>query len=152
MCHHGPLTHLTEVRVSGFSFVYFVFLSKLHQLGQNQSSSSTALDIACSLILCVRREMYFNEERGRQGCCHFASSSKYCLTRPVLWRAEFCSSFTQISLGQKCCWMTLPLAVVCVLFSLWALLSRRARNYCPWIMILIIAISSFVVINSFRAR
>lgn len=113
-------THRTEVRVSGFILCTLFFLSKLHCLGPNQSSSSTALGIACSLILCVRREMYFNEERGRQGFCPFAPSSKYCLNRPVLGRAEFCSRFTPIFLGEKCYWMTLPLAVVCVLFSLWS--------------------------------
>lgn len=112
MCHHGPLTHLTAVRL-------VALVSKLHQLGQNQSTSSSALDIACSLIFCVRRERWFNRERGRQDFCPFAPFSKYSLNRAVLQRVEFCSSFTQSSLGEeKCCCMTLHLAVVCVLFPL----------------------------------
>lgn len=151
-CHHGPLTHLIAVRVSYFSLCTWVFLSKLHQLGQNQSTSSSALDIACSLILCVRREIWFNRERGRQDFCPFAPFSKYSLNRAVLRRAEFWGSFTQSSLGEeKCCCMTLPLAAVCVLFPLCPeLCSAEEPGITAWL--LIIAISSFVFITSFRVR
>lgn len=107
-------------------------VSKLHQLGQNQTTLSSALDIVCSLIFCVRRERWFNRERGRQDFCPFAPFSKYS-TELSCKELSFAVASLRALLGKRsvavwrCIWLW---CVYCFLSAL-SLLSRRARNYCP---------------------